>query len=214
VRARTVAALLAGIALLIAPCGLASTSPAPRLVQLVLRPAQVGPGYRLVVRSDSVCLTACATLDLCGSRFASEGLRIARLQVNYVRPGRAVALSNEVVRYRPGGARQALAEVRRAVDQCPTTPVGSGLKGVPPLTYRPAPLRARHLLPGSLAFRLRVSGGTGAARVDQTVVVVYQARGEVLSGVYSYATPGVALADQIRVGLHAAAASARNLVRG
>ena len=168
--ARTVAALLAGTVLLIAPYGFAATPAAPRLAQIVLAPPQIGPGYRLVVRSDSICLSLCATLDLCGFSFASEGLRIARLQVNYVRPGRAVALSNEVVRYRPGGAGQALAEARRAVARCPSTPVSSNVKGVPPLTYRPTRLVDRHLLPGYVALRLRLSGGAKGTRVDETVV--------------------------------------------
>src|SRR5918911_5117485 len=72
----------------------------PVLTRVVLRAAQVGPGYRLQQRPDGHGVRGLVTLDLCGFSFPSERLRTARLQVNYVRSGSTVRLSNEVVTYR------------------------------------------------------------------------------------------------------------------
>jgi hypothetical protein len=180
------------------------------LTQVVLRPSQVGPGYRLLQRPDGHGVRGFVTLDLCGFRFASERLRTARLQVNYVRSGSTVKLSNEVVTYRRGGAQQALREVAHAARHCPRKPVASTVAGVPKLTYRVAWVHDRRLLPGAVALRLRVSGVQNGKRLVETTVGVYQVRRNVLSGVYTY---GRSFSTELPVGLHAAAQSAINLER-
>jgi hypothetical protein len=180
------------------------------LTQVVLRPSQVGPGYRLQQRPDGHGVFGLVTLDLCGFTFPSERLRTDRLQVNYVRRGAAVQLSNEVVTYRPGGARQALREVAHAARHCPRTPVGSTVAGVPKLTYRIGWVHDRRLLPGAVALRVRASGMQNGKRLVLTTLGVYQVRGNVLSGVYTY---GRSFRAELPIGLHAAAQSALNLKR-
>jgi hypothetical protein len=180
------------------------------LTRVVLRPAQVGPGYRLQQRPDGHGVRGFVTLDLCGFTFPSESLRTARLQVDYVRRGAAVQLSNEVVTYLPGGAQQALHEVAYAARHCPRHAVGSTVAGVPKLTYRIAWVHDRRLLPGAVALRVRASGMHNGKRVEETTLGVYQARGNVLSGVYTF---GRSIRAQLPIGLHAAAQSALNLKR-
>jgi hypothetical protein len=180
------------------------------LTRVVLRPAQVGPGYRLQQRPDGHGVRGLVTLDLCGFTFPSERLRTARLQVNYVRSGSAVQLSNEVVTYRRGGAQQALREVAYAARHCPRHAVGSTVAGVPKLTYRIGWVHDRRLLPGAVALRVRASGMENGKRVEVTTLGVYQVRRNVLSGVYTY---GRSFRAELPVGLHAAAESALNLKR-
>ena len=60
-------------------------------------------------------MTGEVTLDFCDAKYPSESLRTARYQVAYDKKGDAFSASNEVVAYKPGGAKQALTEVTRAV---------------------------------------------------------------------------------------------------
>jgi hypothetical protein len=161
-------------------------------------------------REDGHGVRGFVTLDLCGFSFPSERLRTARLQVNYVRSGNAVRLSNEVVAYRRGGAQQALREVAHAARHCPRKAVGSTVAGIGPVTYRIGWLGDRRLLRGSVALRIHVAGVRNGRHVEMTSLVVYQARRNVLSGLYTY---GRRFRAQLPVGLHAAAASAANLRR-
>ena len=146
-------------------------------------------------------------LDLCGSSFASENLRTARLQVNYVRRGKT-GVSNEVVSYRPGGARQANREVTDAAAHCPTSPVSSpGGK----ITWRLHRITDRRLLPGYLAVRAHFSAEVNGKQRQWDAIGVYQFENNVFSGVY---TNGVgSIAAQQRIALHAAEQSAANLKR-
>ena len=131
---------LLGLALagLVAAIAAATAAPASgtQLDKVVLRASQVGAGYRLLQRPDGHGAAGFVTLDMCGYRFTSEADRTGRLQVNYVRAGAPIKFSNEVVTYAVGGARLALREINQAVDHCPSGPVTSTVKGVPPVTYR------------------------------------------------------------------------------
>lgn len=180
------------------------------LTRVVLRPSQVGPGYRLQQLPGGHGVHGFVTLDLCGFTFLSEFLRTARLQVVYVRRGAAVELSNEVVTYRPDGAQKALREVDYAARHCPRHAVSSTVAGVPKLTYRIAWVHDRRLLPGAVALRVRDSGVYNGRRMVETTLGVYQVRRNVLSGVYTH---GGSFRAQLRIGLHAAAQSALNLKR-
>jgi hypothetical protein len=188
----------------------AATRGEPNLDALILRAAQVGAGYHLLQRSDGHGARGYVTLDLCGFAFPSENLRTGRLQVDYVHTGTAVRASNEVVTYQAGGARQALREVTRAARHCPLGPVGSNVKGVPPFTFRVGEIRDARLLPQHLALRVHFSGTVKGKHVEGTVIAVYQIRGDVLSGVYAYEGT---IANRIRICLHAAEESAKNLIR-
>jgi hypothetical protein len=207
---------LSAIAIAAGGCGSAtSAGPSHRharaadaLDKVVLRASQIGHGYHLKMRPDGHGVAGYVTLDLCGSSFPSEALRTERLQVNYI--GGAAQLSNEVVRYRGGGARQALSEVRSAALNCPNHPVKSPVAGVPPLTYRIKSLHDAHLPPGSFAARLRATGRRHGRTVSVTRTLVYQARGDLMSAIYG---AGSSARTQMRVTLHAAHAATSNLKR-
>jgi hypothetical protein len=174
----------------------------------VLRGPQIGAGYKLVERPDGHGVARYVTLSMCGFDFPSEKLRTDRLQVDYVRAGTPVNLSNEVVSYQPGGAAQAIREVGGAAAQCPAGPVQTGIKGLGPLTYRLTRLRSSGLLPGYVAFRAHVTGKSQGKAFEDTVVIVYQRHGNVLSAVYGY---GGTLTNRTKTAFVAAKASAGNL---
>jgi hypothetical protein len=200
------------VAVAVIPVALGSTdlraAANPALKRLLLRGAQIGAGYKLVERPDGHGVARYVTLTMCGFEFPSEKLRTDRLQVDYVRTGAPVSLSNEVVIYRPGGAAQAMREVTGAVAQCPPGPVATGIKGLGPLTYRLTRLRSAGLLSGYVAFRAHVTGKSQGKAFDDTVIMVYQRRGNVLSAVYAY---GGNLSNRTKTAFVAAKASAKNL---
>jgi hypothetical protein len=196
--------------LALAAATLASAA-APNLRTAVLQPSQLGQGYDIYARKDGFGVKAAPTLDLCGQpkSYPSESLRIDRLQVDYLKKQEPIGLSNEVVRYKPGGAAQAMREVRRHARACPARPVDTGLAGVGPLRFTITVLRDPKLAKDSIAVRVRAVGKLSSGkRVDQTSYAVYQRVGDVLSGVYSF---GPNTATQQRFALHAAEASARLL---
>jgi hypothetical protein len=183
---------------------------------VILRPAQVGTGYQLIARSDGFGVKAAPTLDLCGRKgYPSEKLRVDRLQVNYLKQKTQLGLSNEVVRYKPGGAKQAMREVGLHAMSCPHTPVITGEKGIGPLRFTISPIKDAKLLKGYVAVRVRAVGKlTNGTHVDQTSYAVYQRLGDVLSGVYSF---GPNTPKQQAFVLHAAemsAATLRKALRG
>jgi hypothetical protein len=197
--------------LLLALIAVAATA-APDVTKMVLTPGQVGPGYVLLQRRDGVGVKNTVTLDLCGrSGYPSEKLRTARLQVNYLKRGTTLGLSNEVVAYKHGGAAQALREAVRHAANCPSTPIASGDPTLPPLRFTITRINGSKLLPGYLAVRVRVRGTVKGKKVDETSYAVYQRYGDVLSGTYSF---GPNTPAQLRFVLHAARQSAANLRRG
>jgi hypothetical protein len=196
---------LAAVAIAFAPAA------TPNVGGLVLEPAQVGEGYALHARTDGKGVKGRVTLNLCGNDYPSEQFRTARLQVDYLKAGSAIGISNEVVTYRAGAAVQAMREAIHHAATCPHTPIDSGVKGLPKLTFRITRLHDSQLLKGSLAVRVDVSGTVKGRHVAQTSYAVYQRRGNVLSGVYSF---GANTPQQRELCLHAAEQSARNLRRG
>jgi hypothetical protein len=199
-------AAFAGTAL-IGAAALAAATPA--LKQLVLKPSQVGAGYRLRNIPGGNRVSGQVTLDLCGFNFPTEQYRVARLQVAYVRSG-ATGLSNEVVLYpRPTIAAAALSELRYAQMHCPAGPVASRVKGVPPMTYRLTEFHDRRLLPTSLALLMHVTTNVNGKRQSRDVVAIYQVRGALLSAIYTDGSGSVAA--QERLAFHGAEQSASNL---
>jgi hypothetical protein len=183
----------------------------PNVARLVLQPAQVGKGYVMLARTDGKGVKGQVTMNLCGTAYPSEQLRTTRLQVNYLKARATIGVSNEVVTYRAGGAAQAMREAMQHAATCPNHPIDSGVKGLPKLTFRITRITDPRLLKGYLAVRIDVSGTVKGKRVGQTSYAVYQRRGNVLSGVYSF---GTTTAGQRELCLHAAEESARNLRRG
>jgi hypothetical protein len=182
----------------------------PNVTKMLLRPdTQVGKGYTLVERTDGFGVVGTVTLDLCGrTGYPSESLRVARIQVNYLRAGTTLGLSNEVVAYKPGGAQQAMREVRKHAVSCPHTPIDTGQPGLPKLRMAITPITDSKLLKGYVAVRVRVTGTVKGKHVDETSYAVYQRLGNVLSGVYSF---GPNTPSQQRFVLRAAEQSAGNL---
>ena len=196
---------LALVAVVIAP------AVTPDVKKLILRPAQVGKGYVLQPAAGGSGVTGDRTMNLCGVDYPSESRRVARLQVNYLKKGQTLGVVNEIVTYKPGGAQQAMREGIRHAMSCPNHPIDSGVKGLPKLTFRITRLRAPHLLAGSLAVQIDVTGTVQGRHIAQTSYAVYQQHGNVLSGIYSF---GTTASGQLALCLHAAEQSARNLRLG
>jgi hypothetical protein len=193
--------------LALAAVALVGAASAIDLRTVILKPAQVGKGYQIYARNDGFGVKAAPTLDLCGrSGYASEKLRADRLQVNYLKANTTLGLSNEVVTYKSGGARQAMREVLQHAMTCPRTPVVTGEPGVGPLRFTITPVHDSKLLSGYVAVRVRAVGKlTNGKPVDQVSYAVYQRRGDILSGIYSF---GPNTAAQQAFALHAAEQSA------
>jgi hypothetical protein len=189
---------------------LVAATAAPALNTVILKPAQVGKGYGVYARTDGFGVKAAPTLDLCGRQgYASEKKRVDRLQVNYLKVKNPIGLSNEVVRYKAGGAAQALREVQQHALTCPTTPIDPGEPGIGKLTFTITPLHDSKLLKGAVAVKVRAVGKLkNGKHVDQTSYAVYQVVGDVLSGVYSF---GPNTPAQQAFALHAAEQSAKVL---
>jgi hypothetical protein len=181
------------------------------LDDVILAASQVGPGYRGRVIQDGRRVQGQVTLDLCGFAFASEALRIARLQVAYYQSGRAPALSNEVVSYKPGGTGAAMQELREAVQKCPRKPVVGPVAGEPPTTYRLTRIKVPGVVHGSLALAVRETALIGGKHKPQTEIVIYQTKRSTLSAVYA---AGARVAASTALALQAAQQSARNLSHG
>jgi hypothetical protein len=179
-------------------------TPAQTVATVVLRPAQVAPDVTLKRFPGGNQVAGQVTLDLCGYTFRTEALRLARLQVVYAR-GTIPVASNEVVAYKPGGATSALHELRTAIAHCPAGYVASNVRGTGLLKNSITHIRAPGSLPGSIAILDRITQKLNGKTMRFDAILVFQARRDVLSGVYGY---GQAQVPLVR---HAAAASARNL---
>lgn len=179
-------------------------SPGQTVAKVVLTASQVAPDVTLKRFPGGNQIAGQVTLDLCGYSFHSEALRLARLQVGYVRAGTPV-ISNEVVAYKPGGAASALRELRTAIARCPAGYVSSSVRGVGQLKNRIQHFNAAGTLPGSIAIVDHVTEKLNGKTRMYDAVLVFQARRDVLSGVYGY---GQAQLTLVR---HAAAQSATNL---
>jgi hypothetical protein len=197
---------------LVAAAGAAAAT--PKVAQLILLANQVGPGYVMFQRSDGHGVKSQVTLNLCGTDYPSESRRLTRLQTNYLHRNTTLGISNEVVTYRPGGAAQAMREVIQHAVTCPHHPVSSGLQGVPKLLFEITRIKDARLLKGYLAVRIRASGTINGKHISDVSYAVYQRRGDVFSGVYSFAGAGPSDAMKLRLCLHAAEESARNLRNG
>jgi hypothetical protein len=184
----------------------------PDVTKMVLTPTQVGDGYVLVQRPDGRGVKNTVTLNLCGAArtYPSESRRLTRLQVDYLKQKTTLGISNEVVGYKPGGAAQAMREVAQHVANCPRKPIVTD-KALPPLKYTLTRINGTKLLRGYVALRVRVTGKVQGKAVDQTSYAIYQRRGDVLSGTYSF---GPDTKAQLQLALHAAQQSALNLRLG
>jgi hypothetical protein len=191
--------------------GATATADPPPLDSVVLTAKQAGPGYVRYPMNGGRQVSGQVTLDFCGGGYPSEALRIRRFQAIYAAQGGGAQLSNEVVRYSPGGARQALREVALRVRTCPRAPVQSPVPENGVERYLSVALiHDRGLLAGSVAIRMTIEAADGGRLVQREVIAIYQRHGNFLSGVYAY---GGTAASRLASALHAAHASADNLLR-
>ena len=125
---------------------------------------------RLATAPDATSLSV-ATLDVCRSDFPSESSRAARYQVSYEAGARTI-IGVEAVRYRQGGATQAIAELRAAGQHC----TGGALKNA-----EVAPTESR-----LLSDQFVVSGEFSQQGESIHAANAYQVRGDYLVAVYAY----------------------------
>jgi hypothetical protein len=195
------------LALVCATGAAAGSAVAPVPAKLVLRASQVGPNYVLIPFQGTQSLGQ-PTLAMCHMAFKSEALRKARDEVTFQRAKSDPTTSNEVVLYKPGGAAKAMSEVRAGIKRCPKGPVSAGGAS---LTTTITVLQPKgHFLPGFVALGLHESGTVNGKPATLDGTVLYQSKGDVLSGVYAYSSSA---ALRLQVLLHAGAQSALNLQR-
>jgi hypothetical protein len=157
-----------------------------------LRDSDLPPGVRLKVLPGNDQVWRQVTLDLCGADFPSESARVARLQqIAIDRDGQVLGtrggFSDENVLYDSvESASQALDEVRRAAEQCPTNRfVRSKVASVPPLKYEISPISATQLgddpSPDNIALGVMTWDHSGNS---QSYAAVFQRRGRVMVALY------------------------------
>ena len=193
------------LALVCAAGAAAASGPLPS--KLVLRSSQVGPKYVLLPFQGGKSL-AQPTLDMCHLSFKSEALRVARDQVTFQRLRADPTISNEVVLYKPGGAAQAMRDVLSGIKRCPKGAVTDGNVSLTTTIALQHPKAA--FLPGFIALSLHEVGTVAGKPASLDGAIVYQRKGDILSGVYAYSSSP---ALRMRILLHAAAQSTRNLQR-
>ena len=147
--------------------GATATADTPPLDSVVLTAHQAGPGYQRYTMNGGRQVEG-PVPHFCGGGYASEALRLRRFQTIYANLAGGAQLSNEVVRYSPGGARQALREVARRVRTCPRTPVQSPVPENGVERYLSVALiHDPGLLAGSVAIKMTIEvaedGREGAA---------------------------------------------------
>jgi hypothetical protein len=199
---------LAGCLVLAAAFAVAASafSPEKKVERAVLRAAEIGPGSITREIPAGNVVQGQVTLDLCGFTFRSERLRVARLQLSYIRNnGTGPFLSNEVVAYKRGGAAKAMRELRTAVAHCPKGFVKSTVPGAGLIKNRFDPIKSSRFLPGSIGLINHITEKVKKKTLRFDSLLVYQVHGNVLSGVYSF---GVV---ELPTVVHAAEQSARNL---
>ncbi len=158
-----------------------NTAAAGPLDDYLLAPADVGAA-RMTLFPNGRGLDGefGATLDFCNYHYTTESSRKARVQVTY--QGGAQQVSNEFVRYQPGGAQQAFAELKKAVSACPSSfqesdGTVSNIEQAPIIKS----LVADHV---TLTFAVTTNGLGGQQTLWTTAV--YQFDGDFFSGVYVY----------------------------
>ncbi|MDQ1510731.1 MAG: hypothetical protein QOG50_2575, partial [Actinomycetota bacterium] len=165
------------------------TTPAPgaadraALSKLVVAQSDID-STRVVLLIPNGNRTTEPTLDLCNGKFASERLRVARLQVAELSSSGHTLLSTEAVTYRnPAATVSAFAELRKIRAACPHEPVTSPVgEGTAETAFEAAPDRG---WPRTRSVeRLAYSFTTTSGGTTSPSIVVYLRRGRVLLGVY------------------------------
>jgi hypothetical protein len=150
---------------------------------LVVQQADVAPD-NVVVLIPNGNRTTQPTLDLCNGKFASEKLRVARLQVLELDNAENALLSTEAVTYRNAAATAAgFAELRRVRAACPRTPVTSPVGEETAATVFKAAPDGRWPRTPSVERQAYSFTTTAGVRTSESIAV-YLRRGRVLLGLY------------------------------
>jgi hypothetical protein len=169
------------------PSPSATTPSATDAVELVvLKVRDLPPGSRVTLIDGGDEIEGQVTLDECGFRFTSEGMRVARRQVEVAYPGAgAASYSNEVVAYdSTAHAELALKEWRTAVQSCPGDEFEpSAVDGVPDVRTQLLEFHTLGSLPvaNNTVARQLVTARTGRSLF---LSVVYQQHGRLLDAHY------------------------------
>lgn len=156
------------------------------LGKIGLTQSDLPAGYGPNVMQQGDVVEGQVSLDLCGADFPSELLRVARHQVAFEGPAGRL-LANENLAYSPGGAQQAMSELRTARAQCPTTPVDPVVAGTSATTwvFDDVPVRLSWQKDTmAVGFATSADGG-----LSFTGTMVYQRRGEVIAALYLTGVP-------------------------
>lgn len=155
--------------------------------QVELTRGDLPRGYGPNVMQAGDVVDGQVSLDLCGADFPSEARRRARHQVGFEQVERARLVTSETVVYAPGGAAQAMAELRAARRSCTGDPTESLIDGVPAMAWQltDVPLRPGWQ-PDTLALVVR---GTPDGGNTLSATVIYQRRGDLISVLALHETP-------------------------
>ncbi|MBX6372157.1 MAG: hypothetical protein IRZ02_07865 [Acidothermus sp.] len=146
----------------------------------LLPASAIGSGVRIVLISGGRDAVTEPTLDFCTFTYTSERDRLTRVQVRY--EGGPQAVSEEFVRYKPGGAAKAFGELRTAISRCPSS-------------YRDGDQTVGHIqvirnTPGlvtdSVMLVFAVSYSDLGGPFTLWTAAVYQFDGDFFAGVYVY----------------------------
>jgi hypothetical protein len=156
------------------------------LASIGLQPEDADDGFTYAGYPGGDQVRGMVSLDICGQRFDSESLRVARHQVGIKGADGKGVISTEALLYRdPAAAEQAMDEIQAAVAACPTTPTKSPVAGAPALSYEVNPPPDGDWQPvegvDRLAYDLTASDDAGhSARLE----TIYLRRGRLLLAIY------------------------------
>lgn len=146
--------------------------------RVILNEGDIGHGAEVQDQDDSLDTP---TNDVCAKEWPGDGNRLARNQDFFWKDQRVADLvvSNEAVAYKPGKGEAALAEIKKAIEDCDGWKHDQGeIKNIEVVD---APNGA---LEGSFAWR----GTDDRKEKDYSYIAVYQRSGDLLSAIYIWAT--------------------------
>lgn len=160
--------------------------PASLLQRLVIGDDDLRPGERTDIIDGGTDADFEVTLDYCGAAFPSEGHRVARRQQGIADDTNPNIASNEAVLYEPDYAEQALAEIERAVAECPPDKLAeSDVVGTPALRTSSRPIPEDQLTSVVADHLAIVETATPENGPELTLAAIFQRRGRVLIISYS-----------------------------
>ena len=146
--------------------------------RIILNEGDIGHDTEVQGQDDSLDVP---TNDICGKEWPSDRDRLARNQDFFWKDQREpdLVVSNEAVAYKPGKGEDALAEIKKAIEDCDGWKHDEG--EIKDIEVVEAPDGA---LEGSFAWR----GTDDRKEDDYSYIAVYQRSGDLLSAIYIWST--------------------------